>query len=316
MIKNKIHKNPKNPPVSLVIPAFNEESFIGRTLASILDQDFKDFELIVVDNNSTDKTAEIARQYGAKVVFEKERKASCARQAGFMAAKGKIIATTDADTILPRTWLSQIVGEFKKNKNLVVFGGPFYFYSGSLVARFTMVFLSPLLWNIDRVLSGGWSIPGVNLAIKKDAFDKIDGFNTNLNVGEDAEICQRLRKIGEVGFDLNHRVLTSGRRYRNGILGGLVYYLPHYLMKVFFKKYQATPFPPIRSEESLLKKYVYIPLLAAIILTFILFGFNYYQVSYGKEVIDLKQKITDLVEQKIINNLTVTPFLRSLPTHK
>lgn len=303
-----IHKNPKNPRVSVVIPAFNEEKFIDKTLASVLKQDFKNFELIVVDNNSIDKTAEIAESYGAKVIFAIEHRAAFARQAGFRAAKGKVIATTDADTVLPVNWLSRIVKAFAENDKLVAFGGPFYFTSGSLLVRWATIFMTAPLWRLDRFFSGGWSIPGVNLAIRKRAFNKVGGFNLRLTVGEDAEICQRLRKIGPIEFDLRHCVLTSGRRYRNGVFGGLVYYLPHYLAKVIFKKYPVTPFPAIRSEESLLRKYVYLPLLAAIILIFFFFGFNYSRVTYGKQIASFKERVANLVEQKIISNLTVTPF--------
>jgi len=60
----------KNPLISVVIPAFNEENFIAKTLESLLNQDFKDFEIIVVDNNSTDQTAEIAKKFGAILLYE------------------------------------------------------------------------------------------------------------------------------------------------------------------------------------------------------------------------------------------------------
>lgn len=64
------HKNPENPLISVVVPTLNEEKFIERTLVSLINQDFKNYELIVVDNNSLDRTAEIAERFGARVIFE------------------------------------------------------------------------------------------------------------------------------------------------------------------------------------------------------------------------------------------------------
>lgn len=301
------HRNSFNPAISLVIPAYNEEKFIGKTLESVLRQDFKDFELIVVDNNSTDKTAEIAKKYGAKVVFATVHRVGFVRQAGFDAAKGKIIATTDADTILPEKWLSRIASEFRKNRKMVLFGGPFSFYSGSLLTKIVAAHFSPLIWRIDRVLTGMWTIAGVNLAVRQDAFKMVNGFDTDLTVGEDAEICRRLGKIGEVGFSFDHRVFTSGRRFKNGLAIGFLFYLPHYLSKILFKKYIATPFPPVRSEISFWRKYNYFPLLALAVIIFIFFSFNNFRVSYGKEIADFKQKVVELVEEKIIDNLSVSP---------
>lgn len=92
----------KNSKISVIIPAFNEENFLPKCLESLKKQDFKDFEIIVVDNNSKDKTSEISKKFGVKILKEKNQGAAFAREAGFLKARGKIIATTDANTILPR----------------------------------------------------------------------------------------------------------------------------------------------------------------------------------------------------------------------
>jgi len=100
--------------ISVIIPAFNEEKLLPRCLESLRNQDYEDeYEIIVADNGSTDDTAGIAREFGAKVVSCPNRRGVFhARQAGADAACGDIIAQADADTIYPRGWLRRIANQF------------------------------------------------------------------------------------------------------------------------------------------------------------------------------------------------------------
>ena len=99
--------------VSVVIPAYDEEDYLLACLESIRKQDYAGkYEVIVVDNASTDNTARLARDWGAKVVHESKRSTACARQKGAEVATGKIIAFIDADTRAPGHWLSTIVWRF------------------------------------------------------------------------------------------------------------------------------------------------------------------------------------------------------------
>jgi glycosyltransferase involved in cell wall biosynthesis len=77
------------PAISVIIPAFNEEEFLGNCLLSLKKQDFKDFEIIVVDNNSTDKTGEIAKKFGVILVSEKNQGVAFARNIGVQRNKAK-----------------------------------------------------------------------------------------------------------------------------------------------------------------------------------------------------------------------------------
>ncbi len=90
----------KKTLISVVVPAFNEEKFIGRCLEALKRQDFSEkYEIIVVDNNSTDKTAQIAKRMGVKVVSEKKQGDVFALRKGCSEAQGEIIAITDAETL-------------------------------------------------------------------------------------------------------------------------------------------------------------------------------------------------------------------------
>ncbi|MBU6447875.1 glycosyltransferase [Patescibacteria group bacterium] len=249
-----MEKNQK-PAITVVIPAYNEEQYIGACLQSLNKQDFSgSCEIIVVDNNSTDRTAQVAEKYGAKVIKENRPGVSYARQTGFDSANSPIIASTDADSTVPANWLSTIAKKFSDNSELVEFGGLYHLYSGPITARMFFLLLAPFIWKLDKRAMHGWSIPGVNMAVRKIAFEKIGGFRTELHINEDAMLSQDMKKIGKVELDPYFCVKTSGRRYRNGLLAGLAAYTPNTLARIARRPEKLNiAFKPIRTEKSLLK---------------------------------------------------------------
>ncbi|MBI1888340.1 MAG: glycosyltransferase [Candidatus Spechtbacteria bacterium] len=287
--------NPQNPLVSVVIPAFNEEKFLTHTLWSIIRQDFQNFELIVVDNNSKDATTEIAKRFGAKVVFEAKRGVGFARQKGFCQARGSIIATTDADTLAPQNWLQRIVTEFQKDRAIVAFGGLYTLCSGPFTARFATRYLLYPAWILDKTCSGGWTLPGANFAVRKNAFYQIGGFNTKLHLGEDADLSQRLRKTGQVILDPRFRVQTSGRRFKNGLLLALVTYAPNGIIRMLLKKHKLANLPTIRNETPFLQRFLLLPVSLGIVSLAFLFYIANPPVSHAKEVAQVRKKITSVV---------------------
>src|SRR5215207_10515133 len=95
--------------LSVVIPAYNEGSYLDASLTSLRQQDFSgSYEVIVVDNNSTDDTAAIASAHGARVLHEPRRGVCVARERGTRAARGEIVISTDADTVHPADWLTRL----------------------------------------------------------------------------------------------------------------------------------------------------------------------------------------------------------------
>ena len=296
-------KNFSQPIFSIVIPAFNEEKFLPKCLESLENQDFKDLEIIVVDNNSTDKTVQIAKKFGAIVFSEENQGIAFARQKGFLNAKGKIIVSTDADTILPKNWLSKIFGEFKKNENLVAFGGSCHFYSGPILVRLASKFLLKSFLILDKFFSGGWNLMGCNMAIKKEVFFKIGGFNTNLKLNEESEISHRLRKVGKVILDPNFKVKTSSRRYRHGLVFGLIDYIPSTFSRWIFRKYDKfQKFPPVRKEESLVGKFSF-PIISLFVFLFFLFHLSTPQVAVAKNLIKNDLNKTFFIERRIKNGI-------------
>lgn len=264
------HKNPLNPYVSVIVPAYNEENFIAKTLSSLLNQTYKNFELIVVDNNSDDRTDDVARKFGARVVFEEKKGVAHARQKGFEEAKGKIIATTDADTIVPNNWIERIVGEYEKDPELVGFGGLCVFYSGPLVARVLARYFFGPFWLLDKIISGGWNMAGFNMSVRKSSFESIGGFRTEMLMGEDIDLSARLRKTGKIKMDHKLLAYSSGRRYSKGFIAGMLTYAPFWFLKVVMKQDKLFGFPTVRTEKPP-SWFSWLPIVLAITFLFVLF---------------------------------------------
>ena len=208
------------PFVSVVIPAYNEETYLPSCLESIRKQDYAgEYEVIVVDNASTDSTGKIALNWGAKVVYESKRSPACARQKGVEAATGEIIAFIDADTQSPAHWLSTIVSRFVREPETVVISGPYAYCDAGRFTRITSYignFFSIITDQLFRkVFRKGGAIWGCNFAVRRSAFWEVGGFNTNIKFyGEEYEFSLRLRKVGKGDIIPRLFVLTSARRLK------------------------------------------------------------------------------------------------------
>jgi len=157
--------------ISIIIPAYNEERHLVGCLEAIAKQTAKPYEVIVVDNNSTDKTADIARQFPfVTVVAEPRQGIVFARNRGFNAATGDILARIDADTILPSDWVAQIqtfYAEAAHAKSAVT--GGCYFYnlrSGRAVGRMYDL----VVHRLNRLLLGYYFPWGANGALPREAW--------------------------------------------------------------------------------------------------------------------------------------------------
>lgn len=203
-------------------------------LKAIQRQDYKgEFEIIVVDNASTDSTAKIADSFGAKVHYESQRGVVFARIAGFKAASGTIIASTDADTIVPENWLTLIEEALRDNQYSGVIGAYTLCNVNSISKKIIQVIV-PFFRTIDRFF--GPHFAGANFAIYKKAYEEVGGFNTKFLTGEDLDLSYRLRKSGyKLRVSYNILVRTSARRLNEGVWTTLVnYIIRNWLSLVFF----------------------------------------------------------------------------------
>ncbi len=229
--------------LSFVIPAYNEEEYIGECLEAIVAQKKNlpyDIEIIVVNNNSTDRTEEVVRHFPeVKLVEEKEKGLVPARRAGFHAATGDLVANVDADTRIPRGWIRSVMEEFERDPKLVALSGPFIYYDAPLKVRF----FTRIFYCVSLALNtlAPWLFPvvqGGNFVIRKDAFAKIGGYRRDLNFyGEDADVARRMNKVGKVKFTFRLPTKSSGRRLaKEGGLTTALRYTMNYFWIIFFAK--------------------------------------------------------------------------------
>ena len=199
------------PEISIVIPAFNEEKYIKYPLDGIKKQTFRNFEIIVVDGGSTDRTREIVRKSGGKVVIDKHNNISAARNLGAKLAKGDLIMFTNADTHASKDVL-KIYWELFKDKNVVAASGPLIpLEETTRFIRFGYKFASVYLARISFAI-GKPAISGSNFIVRKSAFKKCGGFDESLVTYEDLDLTLRLSKTGKIKYVKNTVVATSTRR--------------------------------------------------------------------------------------------------------
>lgn len=207
----------KKLTLTIVIPAYNEEGYLGACLDSIAAQTVLPDEVIVVDNNSTDLTAVIAQRHSfVHLVKEKRQGVFFASFTGFKAARGHIIARIDADTVLPANWVSLIKDSFEDSVSAVT--GPVYYYDMPLGHK--------NFWfdHIMRKVTYRWSkstpfLYGSNMAILNADWQAISAqLCTDRNIHEDIDVAVHLKLAGKKIFYHKKFISgASGRRYNDNL---------------------------------------------------------------------------------------------------
>lgn len=199
--------------ISVIIPTFNEEENIAQCLVSLSHQDIPrtDYEIIVVDGGSKDSTCEIAKKYADKVFTQTSKKVGGARNDGVREAKGDIVATTDADCILPPHWIKNLAEDFKDPKVVQVYG-PVYPIEEGIGNGFSLL-LANTFARIGYYSKTFYYTLGCNTAFRKAAFIKA-GMYRCIDAGDDLEIAMRMKDEGKIFFDNRLKVGFSMRRYQ------------------------------------------------------------------------------------------------------
>jgi glycosyltransferase involved in cell wall biosynthesis len=215
--------------LSFIIPAHNEEALLGQTLQAIRaasESVCATYELIVVDDASTDRTAEFAAAAGARVISVNHRKIAAVRNAGARSARGETLIFVDADTLVPPAVLKATVRALARG---AVAGG----------ARIKLESAAPL-WG--QIVTGiitsiyfplGFA-PGCYLFTRKADFDAVGGFDEAYYVSEEVHLSRALRRRGRfvVGRDA---VITSGRKFRVFTPWAFLKLLGHVLLRGPFR---------------------------------------------------------------------------------
>lgn len=227
--------------ISVVIPAFNEEKYIANCLNSLIHQKTgENFEVIVVDNNSTDNTIKVLQKFkdklNLKVVSEKKKGRGAARSQGFKMAIGDIILGTEADAAVPSGWIEELSDKLK-DKSIAAVTGPCKFEDCSWFIKIIMNQCQPAGMVLFRVFFGYYWLSGFNFAVRKSAYLKSGGFNPELNTYDDIELGEKIKRFGKVIFKRNTPVTVSGRRFKKGLFEGLYsYFKPFIKYSLFHNK--------------------------------------------------------------------------------
>ncbi len=265
--------------LSFVVPAYNEEAYLPACLESILNQidpatsglDAGTCEIIVVNNASTDRTREVALRYPGVLVVDEPRKGlTFARQAGFAASSGELIANVDSDSRLTPGWVAKVLSTFaaaeashaakpESQRVLAAFSGPLVYYDLTprqrrLVHVFYMT--AWITYVLNRyILRVGSMVQGGNFVVSRASLESIGGFNTAISFyGEDTDIARRLNDVGEVRFTFDLKMSSSARRLKSeGMLTMAARYSINYLWTTFLKRPFTDTYVDIR-ENSVLRE--------------------------------------------------------------
>jgi cellulose synthase/poly-beta-1,6-N-acetylglucosamine synthase-like glycosyltransferase len=232
--------------MSFVVPAYNEEALLPKTLEAIIEEVRHtrcEAEIIVVNNASSDSTAIVAKSFdGVRVVDEPMKSLVRARRAGFLAASGLLIANIDADTVLPKGWLHQVLHEFEANPALVALSGPYVYNDISRVACLgvrVFYLIGYCFYILHRFGFGvGSMLQGGNFVVKREALARIGGYNDAfVFYGEDTDVACRLVAVGDVKFTFRLWAFSSGRRLaKEGLARMAVRYALNFAWVTVFRK--------------------------------------------------------------------------------
>jgi len=188
--------------VSVTIPVYNSERTLKQCLNSVLNQTYSNYEIILIDNNSTDNTKQIIKEFQEKnkkikYVFEHHRTRGAARNAGVRAAKGEIIVMTDADCIVPKNWIKEISKPIIYKNEIVVIGPEKdiikNYWTKNIQKRSLEFFEKNRDKNYIRHLDTK------NFSIKSSIMKKLM-FDSNLKTLEDFDLYLRLKRITKIRF--------------------------------------------------------------------------------------------------------------------
>lgn len=193
--------------VSTIIPTYNSKNLLLQCLKSLENQDFpkNKYEVIVIDDGSTDGTYDSIKKQRWKVkleILKQNRKGpAAARNLGARKAKGKILAFTDADCVVKKKWISNLVGAYKKFPEVVGIGGPLKPSKNNLVAKIEIIKNKLLHKMVNGEIIGREETPvgfTNNMSYKSEIFRKFKGFDESFSkpAGEDFDLKQRICKAG------------------------------------------------------------------------------------------------------------------------
>ncbi len=226
--------------ISIIIPVYNESKYIVATLKAIKEQNFKDVEVILADNGSTDGTRELARKTypGIKVVVDRHLGfVGRLSNSGSKAAKGDLFLFIDGDTVITKGLLDSYYEHFQNHSKSVAATGPIIPLEKTSIGikiGFKLVSVGLIRFFI---LIGKPSIISSNFMVRVSAYRKVHGFNPNMKTYYDWDISKRLVKFGKLDFVNGAIAKTSIRRVKKwGMLKYFSYHASNVIIYNLFHK--------------------------------------------------------------------------------
>lgn len=217
----------EDPLISVIVPTLNEENHIERLLESIKRQSSASFEVLIVDGGSKDRTLDVARFHGAKIIELPGHGEFVSRNIGTKTAKGKYLLFTCADIVFPDNLFDNIIRKFENNPKLIALTGPGHPFDAPFFGK-----IEYAIYNLVRYAFAilpkavkRFSTSTNFLIVKKDCFEKTGGFAVN-DINADGLMGKRLLELGEVAFFLDTPIYLSARRMKNM---GFINFNKHYL---------------------------------------------------------------------------------------
>ncbi|MDD5772183.1 MAG: glycosyltransferase [bacterium] len=206
----------KLPFISVIVPVYNERETINECVESLLAQTYpkNKYEIIIVDNNSSDDTPEIIKKYPVVLLFEREVQTSyAARNKGIKNAKGDVIAFTDGDCIAEKNWLKELAVNYD-NQNIGCFAGDIQIYKPD--STFEEFLVRSKIFGQGKGENSGYlsGAATANVAYRREVFDKIGMFDENIPTGADVEFSWRVQEKLNQKIVLNKAAIVYHRSER------------------------------------------------------------------------------------------------------
>jgi uncharacterized protein (TIGR00661 family) len=193
--------------LSIIIPTFNEEDYLPNLLESIKRQDFQDYEVIVADAGSTDKTREIAKEFGCKIV--EGGLPAVGRNRGAEVAQGEYFLFLDSDVILTKDYLELCLNEFQE-RELGIAITQIAPLSDGFLNKITHDFANFFMRKVEKIKPHGAGCYGI--VTTKKLHEEVEGFDEDLDFGEDTDYIERIGAISQFKVLRSPKLLVSTRR--------------------------------------------------------------------------------------------------------
>lgn len=190
--------------ISIILGTYNDGKYLGASVESILHQTYKDFELILIDDGSTDNTQEVLSHFKDKRIkfFHNKNPTGVAkfRNQGIKLSKGKYIFFADSDAVMDKNWLKEGLKTFKEHKSIGVEGLTYYVSKG---------FKQTISDKPPGTVETSGHYLGCNLAITREIWKKLGGFNEKFVYHSDREFIFKAKKHGEIPYNQKMLVIHA-----------------------------------------------------------------------------------------------------------